>query len=108
MANYKFTKRAIKDKDGNKTGEMDCIIADFDKMTLNEREALEMYIKAGYKVFPKQNKKKTGKGLTKEKIEAYLKENDEAGLKEFHSKIKNKDNFMSIMSWFKKNYDYKC
>lgn len=107
MANYKITKRTIKDKDGNKKGEIDCIIADFENMTTNEKEAVKMYMQAGYKVFPKEAKKKSGKGLTKAKIETYLKENDESGFKEFQTKIRNKENFMKIMSWFKKNYDYK-
>lgn len=104
MANYKFTKRTIKDKDGNKKGEIDCLIVDYEKLTANEKGIVEMYLKAGYKVFAKTNKKKSGKGLTKEKMEAYLKENSETGLKEFQTKVKNKENFMKITSWFKNNY----
>lgn len=102
--NYKITERTRKDKDGNIIEKYNCIVADFEKMTVNEKEAVEMYMKAGYKVFPKKAKKKAGDGLTKEKMIAYLKENNPNGLKELEAKIKNKENFMKITSWYKNNF----
>lgn len=111
MSNYKETKRAIKDKDGNIKGYQKCIIADMEHLTVGEKQIIEMYMKTGeYKIIPKKERKNNGKSkglLSKENITKYLKENDEKGLKEFNEKLKNKENYMSIMTWFKKEYsDY--
>lgn len=102
MANYKITERAIKDKNGNVVGKKKCIIADMSKLTLAEKEIVEGYMKAGIDVYPPK-KKATGSGLTKAKMEAHLKEiGDEEGLKELNRKVKAKENFMQITSWYKK------
>lgn len=103
MAGYKITERTRKDKSGNVIEKYNCIIADFENMTENERQAVQMYLQAGYKLFPAK-KGTTGKGLTKAKMEAYLKENDANGLKELQTKLKNKENFMKITKWFKDSF----
>lgn len=105
MANYKITERTIKDKDGNVKEKKKCIIADMDKLTLAENKIIEAYMRAGVDVYP-PTKKKTGKGLTKDKMKAHLKEiGDEEGLKELEKKVKAKENFMKITSWYKQNYE---
>lgn len=105
MTNYKLTTRAIKDKDGNKIGEKKCIIVDTEKITQAEQKIVDMYIRSGeYQVFPKKAPKKAGKGLTKAKMEKYLQDNDKEGLRELQAKIKQKENFMKIMTWFKSKY----
>lgn len=106
MSNYKETVRAIKDKDGNVIGHQKCIIADMERLTVGEQKLIEMYMKSGeYKIIAKKERKKgTGKGLTKEKIEKYLKENDKDGFKEYQDKLKAKENYMRIMVWFKNKY----
>lgn len=105
MSNYKETKRAIKDKNGNVTGYQKCIIADMEHLTVGERQVIEMYMKTGeYKIIPKKEKKKSGNGLTKDKIRSYLQDNDKEGLKEYENKLKQKENFMRIMVWFKNKY----
>lgn len=103
MANYRVTKRIIKDKNGNTKGEINCIIADVDKLTREEEKAIQIYLKAGYKMFPKEHKKETGKGLTKEKMKEMLKDNPE-GLKELNKKLEQKENFMKITKWFRKEF----
>ena len=37
-------------------------------------------------------------------MEKYLQEHDKEGLKELQTMIKQKDNFMKIMFWFKSKY----
>lgn len=108
MANYKITKRAVKDKNGNIIKYQDCIIADMEKLTESERKIVEMYMNSDkYKVFPRKAKKKGGNGLTKEKMTKYLESKDKEGLKELQAKLKAKENFMRIMVWFKNTYpDY--
>lgn len=102
MANYKVTERTKKDKDGNVKGKEKCIIVDFVNLTQNEREAVEMYVKMGYTIYPKKAKAKTGKGLTKEKMLEELKTRGNAeAVAELEEKIKNKENFMKITSWYK-------
>lgn len=106
MANYKETVRTIKDKYGNVIGKQKCIIADMEHLTVGERQLIEMYMKSGeYKIVPKKARKKvTGKGLTKEKIEKYLKDNDKDGYKQYQDKLKAKENYMRVMVWFKEKY----
>ena len=105
MANYKETKRAIKDKEGNVIGYKKCIIVDTKHLTQTEKQLVEMYMKTGeYKIIEKKEKKKSGNGLTREKMINYLKENDKEGLKEYESKVKQNENYMKIMVWFKKKY----
>ena len=106
MANYKETVRTIKDKDGNVIGKQKCIIADVEHLTPAEEKLVQMYMKSGeYKVIERKNRKKSkGNGLTKAKIETYLKENDKDGFKEYQDKLKAKENYMRIMVWFKKKY----
>ena len=104
MANYKITKRTRKDKDGNVLDTYDCIIADFENMTRNEKEAVELYMKAGYKVFPKTSKKATGKGITRDKIKEYLKDYNDNISKDIKKRIATKENFMTIQSYFKTIY----
>lgn len=102
MANYKITERTIKDKNGNEKGKKKCIIADMSKLTLAEREIVEGYMKAGMEVYPPKSKK-TGNGLTKDKMKAELKgRGDEEGMKELEKMLKAKENFMRITSWYKK------
>ena len=65
-----------------------------------------MYVKMGYNVYPKKAKTKSGKGLTKDKMKAHIQEiGDEEGLKELEKKIKAKENFMRITSWYKEKYE---
>lgn len=105
MANYKITSRAIKDKDGNKIGLKKCIIVDTEKITPAEEKIVDMYIKTGnFEIYPKKPQKKTGRGLTKVKMEKYLQDNDKEGFKELQNMIKQKENFMKIMVWFKSKY----
>lgn len=102
MANYKLTTRAIKDKDGNKVGEKKCIIVDTEKVTPADEKIIEMYVKTGnFEIYPKKKAKKTGKGLTAPKMRKYLQDNDKDALKEFETMLKQKENFMNIMTWFK-------
>lgn len=103
MANYKITERTRKDKNGNKLTPEKCIIVDFVNLTENERQAVEMYVKSGYTLYPKKEKAKAGKGLTTEKMRENLQEiGNEELLKEFDKKVKAKENFMRITSWYKK------
>ena len=102
MANYKTTVRTKKDKNGNVLGSEKCIIVDFVNLTQNEREAVEMYVKAGYSLYPKKEKSKAGNGLTKEKMKAELEaRGNKEALKVLQGKIDNKENFMKITSWYK-------
>lgn len=97
MANYKLTQRT------NTKGEkINCVIADFKNMTENEKEAVKMYVEVGYKLFPKEEKKKAGNGITKEVIKKDLEENNKEALNKFNKALRDKKNFMKIVSWYKK------
>lgn len=101
MASFKLTERTKKDKDGNIKGIEKCIIADYIKLPLNEQAIVDVYVKNGYKLYAPK-KAKTGKGLTKDKMKEHLKEiGDEEGLKELEKRVKAKENFMKITSWYK-------
>lgn len=103
--NYKITARKIKDKNGNVVRIQKCIIADMEKITPAEDKLIDKYLKTGeYILLQKRVKKTTGKGITKAKMIEYLKENDADGLKELEKKVKAKENFMRITTWFKKQY----
>lgn len=102
MANYKITERTRKDKNGNKLAPEKCIIVDFVNLTENERQAVEMYVKSGYTLYPKKEKTKAGKGLTTEKMRENLKKiGNEELLKDFEEKVETKLNFMKLTSWYK-------
>lgn len=106
MANYKITTRTKKDKDGNVKGIEKCIIADMINLTANEQAIVDTYVRNGYTLYPKKAKAKAGKGLTKDKMKEHLKEiGDEEGLKELEKKVKAKENFMKITSWYKEKYE---
>lgn len=95
MPNYKLTTRKGKE----------CIVVDFENITSAEMKAVELYMKMGRQlVQPTKNKKTTGKGWTKDNIKHYLEANDSKGLEKFNQLISNKENYMKIMSWFKKTY----
>lgn len=102
MASFKLTERAKKNKEGVVVGTERCIIAEYSKLSIEDKEIVDVYVKNGYHLYA-PNKKKVGKGLTKDKMKAYLKEiGDEEGLKELDKKVKEKENFMKITSWYKK------
>lgn len=73
MANYKITKRIVKNKEGKVIGEKNCIIVDVDKVTDGEWKIITMYAGMGYKVEERKEKKKTtGKGVTKAELLFYM------------------------------------
>lgn len=75
------------------------VCVDFSKLTPNEREIVKMYMEIGYIVKEKKQ------GWTHEKMRMYIvNQSDKEGLQEFDSKIDNKENFITIMAWFKKRY----
>lgn len=92
MANYKLTERTRKTKDGKEI-KTQCIIADFENMTKNEREAVEMYVKMGYKLFPKKDRKGIkGNGMTKNEFLFYLEREEKA----IFDKTDIKESFMIL------------
>lgn len=105
MANYKVTKRAKKNKDGEIVSYKNYIVVDWEKITSAEEREIQMYLSTGnYTLDRRRPAKKTGKGLTKEKIEKYLKEHSEEGLKEYKARVTKKENFMKTMQWFKQKF----
>lgn len=107
MASYKLTERAKKNKNGDVVGTEKCIIAEYTKLSIEDKAIVDVYVKNGYHLYSPK-KKKAGKGLTKEKMIAHLKEiGDEEGLKELEKKVKAKENFMKLTSWYKKHCEEK-
>ena len=108
MPHYKITKRAVRNKEGKIIDYVDCIIADFENMSKNEMEAVKLYMQSGIKVYPKEEKKKSGKGITRDKINDYIEKLDDEvsiALKDRIENMKeNKDNFMAISYYFKTVY----
>jgi len=111
MANYKITQRMKKDKNGNIKGTENCIIVDFVNLTENERQAVEMYVKGGYTLYPKKEKKdakpkKERIIIKKEDISNYLSKNgyDDKVSIDLLRKLEAKQNFMNILTYFKDIY----
>lgn len=109
MANYKLTERTKKDKDGNIKGIEKCIIVDFVNLTENERQAVEMYVKGGYTLHAKKEKanpkpKKERVKLSKDIINDYLKDYEDKASKELKGRMKTKENFMTLQTYFKDIY----
>lgn len=103
MANYTITTRTRKSKSGKVT-KVNCIVANMDKLTENEREIIGMYLNTGnYELHESKPKSNEKKGLTREDIEKGLKELKNQKLTAEYNKMKEeKTNFMKISQWYKK------
>lgn len=102
MSNYTTTVRTSKRKDGSIV-KTNCVIVDTNKMTDGEWKIVGALVSNGYKIVEKKEKKATGKGWTKEKMRNYLKEHSKEDLKAFEIKLEEKENFMTITGWFRKD-----
>lgn len=88
--NYRLTQRK---------GE-NYIVVDMAKVTSKEMEIVNTYVAQGYKVAEKKVKNASKKkGTTKEQIKAYAEENKN---EELLKMIKEKENFMKILSTYNK------
>ena len=93
--NYSLTKRTIKKSNGT-TDTQDCIVVDMKKLTKEEKEIVQMYVQAGYKVV---KRRVPGNGVKKADIKKYI---EEKGNKEQKDEFKRreKDKFILLRKWF--------
>ena len=77
-----------------------CILVNTELCTVNEMQIVQAYIAQGYEAIKRQPRKKSsGKGITKAQI---IEVSKEKGYKDILKMIDNKENFMSVLSAFKK------
>ena len=76
-----------------------CILVSTSLCTPQELELVKAYIAQGYIAVERKARKTSGKGITKAQI---IEVSKEKGYKDILKMIDNKENFMSVLSAFKK------
>ena len=93
--NYTLTKRTVKRSNG-KVDTQNCVVVDMKNITNDEKQMVQMYVLAGYKVI---KRRVPGNGVKKQQIIDYVENKGKKEQKEALEKIKD-EKFMTIKKWF--------
>lgn len=93
--NYTLTKRTVKRSNG-KMDTQNCVVVDMKNVTNDEKQMIQMYVQAGYKII---KRRVPGNGIKKQEIINYVENKGSKEQKTAFEKIKD-NKFMTIKKWF--------